>query len=305
MPIISDDPSWWPTINASITSSYFIGSWRWPPPLQCGTIGVELVWRQRWSLMTAMYLYLRYIGLVYAVIGILSQVPTISLTDTGCLAYFMTLNWITFVSTVMLNIIMITRLYAMYRRSRKVLITLVIIFLAISIVNGTISGITTKNSSAVVLILSGSYVCSPSFAGVGVLLVDITWMIGIAWEVLALCLTVWIAVKHVRELRQSGGGTLGNLFKALIKTHVIYFTRSVIYLQRSQRYHPYSLETQIYLGFSQIFAVVQMVVLGPRLILSVREFNAALMVDTDLDGGTGMISVAFREHVHITTGDGV
>ncbi|KAG2368165.1 hypothetical protein BDR07DRAFT_111344 [Suillus spraguei] len=225
----------------------------------------------------------------------------------------MTLNWMTFVSTVMLNIIMITRLYAMYGLSRKVLITLVIIFLASSIVNGTIYGIVTKNSSALVLILSGSHVCSPSLAGVLLVLVDITFIIGIAWEVLALCLAAWIVVKHICELRQSGGGILGNLFKALIKTHVIYFTSFVAascfqisYLSPTLSANPYSLETQIYLGFSQIFVLVQMVVLGPRLILSVREFNAALVADTDLDGGTGMTSIAFRERVHITdTGNGV
>ncbi|KAG2062113.1 hypothetical protein BDR06DRAFT_946230 [Suillus hirtellus] len=28
MPLVSDDPSWWPTINACIVSSYFVGSWR-------------------------------------------------------------------------------------------------------------------------------------------------------------------------------------------------------------------------------------------------------------------------------------
>ncbi|KAG2077037.1 hypothetical protein BDR04DRAFT_1089335 [Suillus decipiens] len=28
MSMVSDDPSWWPTIDASIVSSYFIGSWR-------------------------------------------------------------------------------------------------------------------------------------------------------------------------------------------------------------------------------------------------------------------------------------
>ncbi|KAG2368734.1 hypothetical protein BDR07DRAFT_1390040 [Suillus spraguei] len=212
----------------------------------------------------------------------------------------------------MLNVIMITRLYAMYRRSRKVLITLVVTILAVSIINVTIGGITNKNSSAVVFILSGSYVCFPSFAGVGVLLVGITWITGIAWEVLALCFAVWIAVKRIRELRQSGGGILGNLFKVLIKTHVIYFTSFVAtscfqigYFSPTLSANPYSLETQIYLGFSQIFMLLQTAVLGPRLILSVREFNATLVADTDSDGGTGMNSIAFRERVHITTGDGV
>ncbi|KAG1744051.1 uncharacterized protein EDB91DRAFT_1124335 [Suillus paluster] len=59
MTVISNDPSWWPLINANRNSSYFavaasvgvIYDWAL-------TFGqeVELVWRQRWSLMTIMYL---------------------------------------------------------------------------------------------------------------------------------------------------------------------------------------------------------------------------------------------------------
>ncbi|KAG1783654.1 hypothetical protein EV702DRAFT_1054862 [Suillus placidus] len=313
MPLVSDDPTWWPTIDASIVSSYFIVAasvavgYDWALTL---TQEVELIWRQRWSLMTALYLCLRYVGLVYAVISILAQVPTISLTDTGHI-FFIVLNWITFVSTAMLCVIMIVRLYAMYQRSRKVMIPLVVTFLALSIINGTIAGRVTKNSSAVVLILSGSYVCSPSFDGNGVLLVDITWIIGIAWEVLALCLAGWIAVKHIRELRRSTAGRiLEDCFTVLIKTHVAYFIGVVAvscfqigYLSPTLSTNPYSLETQLYLGFSQIFTLVQMVVLGPRLILSVREFNATPMADSDIR--TAVTSIAFQEHVHITTGSGV
>ncbi|KAG2036729.1 hypothetical protein BDR03DRAFT_959301 [Suillus americanus] len=315
MPLVSDDPAWWPTIDASIVASYFIvaasvGVWYdWALTL---AQEIELIWRQRWSLMTTLYLCLRYVGLVYAVISILSQVPTIPLTDTSCYAFFIAINWITFISTGILGVIMIVRLYAMYERSRKVLIPLVVTFLALSIVNGTIAGSVTKNSSAVVLVLSGSYVCSPSFNGNGVLLVDITWIIGIAWEVVALCLAVWIAVKHICELRRSspGGGILGDCFMVMIKTHVAYFTGFVAvscfqigYLSPTLSTNPYSLETQVYLGFSQIFTLVQMVVLGPRLILSVREFNATLKADPD--AGTATSSVAFNKRVHITTGSGV
>lgn len=229
----------------------------------------------------------------------------------SCHIFFIVLNWITFVSTAMLCVIMIVRLYAMYQRSRKVMIPLVVTFLALSIINGTIAGRVTKNSSAVVLILSGSYVCSPSFDGNGVLLVDITWIIGIAWEVLALCLAGWIAVKHIRELRRSTAGRiLEDCFTVLIKTHVAYFIGVVAvscfqigYLSPTLSTNPYSLETQLYLGFSQIFTLVQMVVLGPRLILSVREFNATPMADSDIR--TAVTSIAFQEHVHITTGSGV
>lgn len=42
-----------------------------------------------------------------------------------------------------------------------------------------------------------------------------------------------------------------------------------------------------------------MFVLGPRLILSVRDYNAKLVSDSD--EGTGMSTVAFQERGHVST----
>jgi len=74
-----------------------------------------------------------------------------------------------------------------------------------------------------VLVLSGTYECVVNDEHI---LVATTWILGTAWEVLALCLAVWIAVKHFRELRQlrqSAGSFTGDCFTVLIKTHVFYF----------------------------------------------------------------------------------
>ncbi|KAG1865440.1 hypothetical protein DFJ58DRAFT_743269 [Suillus subalutaceus] len=49
---------------------------------------IELVWRQRWSLMTALYLSVRYLGILYAALYMLSSVTTISLTDTVSLIIY-------------------------------------------------------------------------------------------------------------------------------------------------------------------------------------------------------------------------
>jgi hypothetical protein len=60
------------------------------------------------------------------------------------------------------------------------------------------------------------------------LLVSMVWTLNSVWEVLALCLSVWIAVKHFRELRRLGpstGSTIGDCFRVLIKSHVLYFAR--------------------------------------------------------------------------------
>ncbi|KIK37456.1 hypothetical protein CY34DRAFT_455944 [Suillus luteus UH-Slu-Lm8-n1] len=52
-------------------------------------------------------------------------------------------------------------------------------------------------------------------------------------------------------------------------------------------------------GGLQVLLVIQMFVLGPRLILSVREYHAKLIADSDVH--TGMTSLVFQERVHVST----
>ena len=55
---------------------------------------------------------------------------------------------------------------------------------------------------------------------------ELIWVLSTVWEILALCLAIWTAVKHFRELqRPSTGWTVGDCFTVLIKTHVLYFAR--------------------------------------------------------------------------------
>jgi hypothetical protein len=78
------------------------------------------------------------------------------------------------------------------------------------------------------MILSGMYMCGFETEGDLRLLLAMAWMLNTVWEVLALCLSVWIAVKHFRDLRRLGpstGLTIGDCFKVLIKSHVLYFAR--------------------------------------------------------------------------------
>jgi hypothetical protein len=52
-------------------------------------------------------------------------------------------------------------------------------------------------------------------------------------------------------------------------------------------------------GLLQVLIIVQMFILGPRLILSVREYHAKLVAGSNAD--TSMNSIVFQEHVHIST----
>ncbi|KAG2127629.1 uncharacterized protein EDB93DRAFT_1256912 [Suillus bovinus] len=306
MTIVSNDPSWWPVIEENRFSSYFIVAafvavvYDWAL-----TFGqeVELVWRQRWSLMTFLYLAARYLGILSAALTVLSTLPTISLTDT---------DWIGVFVFAMLWVIIITRLHAMYQGSRKILIFLIATFLAVNIFDGVVVIMSTMHVSGEQYILSGTYMCQFNFPEDALRLGSITWILATVWEVLALCLAVWIAVKHFRELRRhSAGGIIGDCFSVLIKTHMAYFASFVavscftlvIQLSPTMLADEYSLETQTLNGFGQISTVVQAFVLGPRLILGVREYHAKLVANSD--AASPMTSIAFQERVHVSTNSSV
>ncbi|KAG1785415.1 uncharacterized protein HD556DRAFT_1450734 [Suillus plorans] len=282
---------------------------------------VELIWRQRWSIMTVLYLSVRYLGILSVALVTLSSLPTISLTDTftnGCpLCYqrcwmmYTVWNWTVFVVFAMLWVIIITRLHAMYQRDRMILIFLVVTFLAINTFSGVTAIISMMHPSGEELILSGTYQCRINYTGDTLVLYSAAWILYIVWEVLTLCLAVWIAVKHFRELQlHPARGIIGDCFMILMKTHVLYFASfvAVSCFQLFMDFSPTSSNSQFLLegplsGLFQILEVVQMFVLGPRLILGIREYNAELVADSD--AATGMTSIAFQERVHISTSSSV
>ncbi|KAG2111442.1 hypothetical protein DEU56DRAFT_920015 [Suillus clintonianus] len=306
MTLVSDDPSYWPFINAWRIGSYFVVGagvivvYDWVFPALTFGQEVELVWRQRWFLMTVLYLSVRYVGVLFVIMNILGRI------------LYLVQNWTNVVAFPMLCVIMITRLHAMYQRSRRILIFLVVVSLAVNIFDVAVTVMATRHISGEELIISGTYACTLGLADNTPLLASIIWILGTVWEILALCLAVWIAVKHFRELRQhSAGEIIGDCFTVLIKSHVLYFASYVAVscfnlignLSPTILADPFSLETQIFLGVLQTLQVIQSFVLGPHLILSVREYHARLVADSD--AATAMTSIAFQERVHISTGSGV
>ncbi|KAG2030842.1 hypothetical protein BDR03DRAFT_158559 [Suillus americanus] len=232
MTIVSDNPIWWPLIGSSRVNGYFtvaaaaVVTYDWTL-----TFGqeIELIWRQRWSLMTVLYLSVRYLGMLYTVSNVLSGVQTISLTDAVSRIMYETWNWTHVVVFPMLGVIVVARLHAMYQRSRKILISLVITFLAIIIFSGVVTIMQTMHTSGEEVILSGTYQCIIAYAGYFSFLSGLTWIACTVWEVFALCLAVWVTVKHFIELRQhSTGGIIGDCFTVLMKTHIFYFASFVV-----------------------------------------------------------------------------
>ncbi|KAG2048445.1 hypothetical protein BDR06DRAFT_1024446 [Suillus hirtellus] len=302
MTIASNDPTWWPIINAFRSGSYcavaaFVAvMYDWSLTFRQE---VELIWRQRWSLMTALYLGARYLGILFAVLYMLSWMM------------YIIWSWTNVVAFAMLWVIIITRLHAMYQGSRKILILLIVTFLAINTFDVVAVIMATMHTSGEEVILSGTYQCQISYSRDNIpLLASITCILSAVWEVLVLCLAVWIAVRHFRELRQhSTGGIIEDCFTVLMRTHVVYFASVVavscfhLILDFYPSLAGLAPDALIISGFLQIAQVVQIFVFGPRLILSIREYYAKLVVDSD--AATGMTSIAFQERVQISTGSSV
>ncbi|KAG1774479.1 hypothetical protein EV702DRAFT_526175 [Suillus placidus] len=269
---------------------------------------IELIWRQRWSLMTVLYLVIRYIGPPFSVVYILQNMTLVLMTDAVSNIMYYATSGTNVVVAAMLGVILIARLHAMYHRSRNMLIFLVIIFLAVNIACGVIAAIVLKHTVGEEVILSGTYMCNYRFEADVQLLSSMIWMLNTVWEVLALCLSVRVAVKHFRDLRRLGpstGSAIGDCFRVLIKSHVLYFASFVCVscLQLGslspELWSSNSMGGLTLVGALQIFTSVQMFVLGPRLILSIREYHAKLVAGSDAE--TSMTSIVFQEHVHVST----
>jgi hypothetical protein len=83
MTFVSNDPIWWTLISGNQLFAYSAAAiftaivYDWV--LKFGQ-EFELIWRQRWSLMTLLYVGVRYLGILYAVIYLLWDFP-FSMTD--------------------------------------------------------------------------------------------------------------------------------------------------------------------------------------------------------------------------------
>jgi len=212
------------------------------------------------------------------------------------------------VVNAMLGVIMTVRLYAMYMRSRKILIFLVVIFAAVTIASGVTFAVQSSRFTWVMLEFAGNHQCINQ--GYDKLLLTETWILGAVWEILVLFLAVWIVGKHFRDQQRSSmGRTIGSCLTVLIKYQVFYFVAYAVvaclklgflstFIQNS-----YSLGVQAYDAVLQIALMIHMFMLGPRLILSVREYHAELVAKSD--AGTRLTTFVFQERVRVQTGGGV
>lgn len=269
----------------------------------------ELIWRQRRSLMTVLYIIVRCIGLLYSVSNVLLNLPGVLKTAMGCNAMNLALSWTIFIVNPILSVILITRLYAMYQ-SRKMLIFLVVTFCSVLVACGMIGTIGSTYTPTNVILLNGTQCISEVNEGEQRSTLE-GYIVAIVWHILTLCLAIWITAKHFCELQPPSAGQtfIGDYFIVLIKTQVFYFAIFTagccfnIGLISPMVSDTSRVGGQIYWGFLELATLLQMFVVGPRLILSIRKYHADLLPNSE-DGTFEMRAIAFQG-LQMSTGSGV
>ncbi|KAG2048638.1 hypothetical protein BDR06DRAFT_754405 [Suillus hirtellus] len=316
MTVVINDPTWLPWISNGEFLSYFaVVSFTTVVYDWALTFGqeFELIWRQRRSFMTVLYLCVRYIGVLYSVITIPIGLP-VPMTDVvGSIVYFMWI-WMPVVVNAMLGVIIMIQIYAMYGRSKKMLVFLIVVLLASTISSGVMTVVGHAGVSAGEFIALGYHLCLTIDDFSDRLDLSYESLISTAiWEILAFILAVWIVIKHLRELRQSPtGSTIGDCFIILIQSHAFYFvafaTVACFTLGSLSANITFSssVGSTLYTGVLGVVQALQMFVLGPRLILSIRKYHAELVARSD--EGTRMTSIHFQaggDSDALTSGEGV
>lgn len=198
------------------------------------------------------------------------------------------LFWTIFIVNPMLSVIMIARLHAMYQRSRKMLIFLVVAHASITIPCAVIGIIGSIHAPTRVTLLDGIQCIIEVDKGEQLWLLEV-YVLATVWHLLTLGLAIWNFAEHFRELQplSTGRTFIGDCSIVLMKTHLLYFAFFTaacglnIGLLSPAVLDVSRLEAQIYRGILELVTLFQMFVVGPRLILSVRECHAEFLVQSE------------------------
>ncbi|KAH7907821.1 hypothetical protein BJ138DRAFT_1210340 [Hygrophoropsis aurantiaca] len=215
------------------------------------SLQVNLVWNRQWSFMTALYLIARYFGSLY-VIG-----------NAAC--------------------ILVIRVYALFNRSKKVLIFLATSCVLQATATFVLTGLDTNKQ-----VFDGYYASvGPASIGSAVQLVNVnpsmlpllntlnqdSTILSITFDTILLFFALWAFVIHALEAKTlNNGWSINVLVRTLMADHLLYFICNLVWLSLPiSTYNSTELNFLIVLLHAVYYAVSALVVVaGPRMVISLR-----------------------------------
>ncbi|KAH7907237.1 hypothetical protein BJ138DRAFT_523275 [Hygrophoropsis aurantiaca] len=273
---------------------------------------VNLVWNRQWSFTIALYLIARYIGSLY-VIGNTALYMYINWTYSVIANMLLAVNCAENIFILTMQAILVIRVYALFNRSKKVLI-----FLATSYVLQATATFVLMGLGAHKRVLDEYYVSvGPPVWSVEQLLFTnanssalpfiITLnrdsiIISIVFDSILLFFALWAFVRHALEAKTlEGRWSINVLVRTLVADQLLYFICNLAWLRLSL-----SLACATYTAKPSVFRILLytvyyvfnalVVIAGPRMVISLRTAeNKTRGEGRTLEGEVSTIRFGIRE----------
>ncbi|KAF9233812.1 hypothetical protein BU15DRAFT_79735 [Melanogaster broomeanus] len=243
---------------------------------------VEYVWNRPWTLVSVMYIVLRYLGLLVAMVESFSTAMSLFIIWGGA------------IFSIVIHLVFVLRVYAMYNRSRIVLGILLLIYIPTQIIELVLVGII-NNPKTYMSITDVEVVnmesCTNSYNGGTELIISLRVFSTVINGVLC-SFAVVQCIRYSLEMHKVlGKWQLNRYMKLLVQESILYFVMVLLLniIILIQTLATLSGTVQVVLGTLSSFPPY---VVGPHLILSVREFHSRILGE-HIDSGFGLHSQRF------------
>ncbi|KAH7890592.1 hypothetical protein F5I97DRAFT_57671 [Phlebopus sp. FC_14] len=175
------------------------------------------IWKS-FSVATVLYVIIRYLGDAAAIIGVIALLLPPS-NETVSRGIQNALGWIPLIILLCTQIVLQARIYALCRRSKRILAFMLVLFLAEAIALFVLIGGAVRSIEVVSIPFVNIKTCLASQADRPS---QIVWVIILCFEGILFILVLWIGISHgYTGLRRDFFGR--SVFKSLIRGNVFYF----------------------------------------------------------------------------------
>ncbi|KAH7906075.1 hypothetical protein BJ138DRAFT_1163495 [Hygrophoropsis aurantiaca] len=264
---------------------------------------VDYIWNRWWSFTTALYLIARYSGSL-SVIGLTAEAMCINWTYSDMNIYLIS-NWAANILPLAMQAILVIRIYALFNRSKKVLIFMSTFYALQATATLVMTGLS-FNKWAVHDFIVG---ISPAIGSVtqsvdydfnssAYIPVRDSTIVSVVFDSVLLFFALWAFVRHALEEKTLDGGWSINVFvRTLVADQSVYFVCFQTWMAfiLATNYTTDTFIDGILIGAVNVLTALA-VVAGPRMVISLRAIeNNTRGEGVILGSNLGTIQFAIRE----------
>ncbi|KAH7912657.1 hypothetical protein BJ138DRAFT_1147766 [Hygrophoropsis aurantiaca] len=230
---------------------------------------IDLIWKRKWSFMTVLYLIIPSNAFA-------ARVMCINWTYSVNVNIYLAVNWGSNIFYLSMQAILVIRVYALFSRSKKVLVFLSTLYVLQATTVFVMAGLLLNNR----VVHKYFVAISPAYGSVAQI-ADVnpsafffpaqdSTILSVIFDAILLFFALWAFVRHASEAKKlDGGWSINVLVRTLVADHLVYFVCYLTWMSLSLA------SNYIYNGFVQFNNVLNAfnalaVVAGPRMVISLR-----------------------------------